>query len=289
MEIHSVDAPTDISSLATRIVLAVYDYRFLTGVQVAELLSVPSDEADDALERLAEAGYLAGIRRPVLAEKMPDTVYALAQRGANFVASHTGIDRRTVRWRKYHNYVGLLYVEHRLAVNDFRIALTLGAEILGHRVELWQYEVPIKEDVEDPDEHVPPLVFRPDAYARCLVGPRRVHLFLEMDMGTESHERFAKKIRRYLAYKESRLFKFRFGGRSFRILTVAHTIVRAKALQRVAEAQDAGAMFWFTPVADVAANGIGEPVWHLAGDEKTRAELFNHARRQSMPPEAHWH
>ncbi len=273
METHSVDAPTDISSLATRIVLAVYDYRFLTGVQVAELFSMSPGEAGDALERLVDAGFLAGIRRPVLAEKTPDIVYALAQRGANLVASHTGIDRRSVRWRKYHNYVGLLYVEHRLAVNDFRIALALGAQRLGHRLELWQYEVPIREDIDDPDEQAPPLVLRPDAYARCLVGPRRVHFFLETDMGTESHERFAKKIRRYLAYKESGLFRLRCGGRSFRVLTIAPTMTRMRALKRVTEGEGGQRMFWLLTMRDCSARLIAEPVWELAGERGPGALL----------------
>ena len=241
-----------------------------TGLSLAAL---PDTDGILAPHRLAEAGYLAGIRRPVLAEKTPDTVYALAQRGANLVASHTGIDRRVVRWRKYHNYVGLLYVEHRLAVNDFRMALTLGAERLGHRVELWQYEVPIKEDVDDPDEQAPPLVFRPDAYARCAVGPRRLHLFLEMDMGTESHERFAKKIRRYLAYRESGLFKFRFGGRSFRVLTAAPTGTRMKSLKRITESEGGQRMFWFSTMRDCSTRLIVEPVWELAGERGPGALL----------------
>ncbi|MDI6872050.1 MAG: replication-relaxation family protein [Bacillota bacterium] len=273
METHSVDASTDLTSLATRIVLAVYDYRFLTGVQVAELFSLAPAEADDALGRLVDAGFLAGIRRPVLSEKTPDTVYALAQRGANLVASQLGADRRSVRWRKYHNYVGLLYVEHRLAVNDFRIALTLGAQRLGHRVEVWRYEVPIREDVDDPDEHVPPLVFRPDAYARCAVGPRRVHLFLEMDMGTEGHKRFAKKIRRYLAYKDSGLFRHRFGGRSFRVLIVAPTATRMRALERVAEGEGARRVFWLLPAESCCADRLSSSTWRLAGGSETAVLL----------------
>jgi len=57
--------------------------------------------------RLVDAGYLAGVRRPVLDSNTPNTVYALAQRGADLIASRLGIDRGRVRWRKYHNYVGL--------------------------------------------------------------------------------------------------------------------------------------------------------------------------------------
>lgn len=262
-----------ISPLATQIIRAVYDCRFLTSPQVAKLFSRDGRASEAILKRLVDAGHLAGVRRPVLDAETPDTVYALAQRGADLIASRLGIDRRLVRWRKYHNYVGLPFVEHRLAVNDVRIAFTLGAQSLGYGIEEWRYELPVREDVDDPDEGVPPLVFRPDAYLRCLVTPRRLHFFLEVDMATESHRRFAAKIRRYLAYKESRMFRIRFRGRSFRVLVVGPTMTRVNALRRVTEAQGGQRMFWFASRKDVSAERIAKPVWCLAGVD-AKATVF---------------
>lgn len=235
------------------------------------------------LTRLVEAGYLAGVKRPVLDSDAPDTVYALAQRGSDLMASRLGVDRRLVRWRKYHNYVGLSFVEHRLAVNDVRIAFTAGAGRFGYAVEGWWYEFPIKEDIDDPDEKAPPLVLRPDAYTRLLVGPRRLRLFLEVDMGTESHIRFAAKIRRYLTYKESRLFRYRYGGRSFRVLIVAPTLTRARALRRVTEAEGGMTMFWFAFQEDITAERIVRPLWQMAGVDGVKAGLFDHTDRWGVP------
>jgi hypothetical protein len=264
----------NLSSLAIEIAHAVHSCRFLTLPQVATLFQCDLRTTELILTRLVKAGYLAGVKRPVLDSGTPDTVYALAQRGSDLMASRLGIDRRLVRWRKYHNYVGLPFVEHRLAVNDVRIAFTLGAPMHGYRIEGWWYELAIKEDVDDPDEKAPPLVIRPDAYIRLLAGSRRLHLFLEVDMSTESHVRFGAKLRRYLAYRESRMFRLRFGGRSFRILTVAPTLTRARALRRVGEVQGGERMFWFAPLADIAAERIVEPVWELAGREGSKAGLF---------------
>ena len=98
--------------------------------------------------------------------------------------------------------------------------LTLGTPSVDGRLEYWWYEFLIREQIDDPDEHVPPLVLRPDGYAQCRVAERRLHLFIEVDLATESHRRFAGKIRRYLAYKDSTLFRARMGGRSFRVLIV---------------------------------------------------------------------
>lgn len=268
------------TALAAHIIHAVREYRFLTSPQLARLLAQEPDSAEQALRRLVAAGFLAGIRRPVLTTETPDTVYALAQRGADFVAGRLGIDRRLVRWRKYHNQVGLPFLEHRLAVNDVRIALMVGGCSLGYSLEDWRYELPIREDVDDPDEGVPPLVLRPDAYVCFLCGPRRLHFFLEVDMATETHARFAQKVRRYLAYKESRLFRYRLGGRAFRVLTVAPTASRVLSLRRVAEREGAQRAFWFATLSDVTADAVSLPIWRVGGEDG-RASLVGSGERRS--------
>ena len=254
--------------LSTRFIHAVHSYRFLTAQQIAQLHQTNVSTTQSILDRLADGGLVAAVRRPVLDDTQPDTVYALAQRGANQVAADLGVDRGLVRWRKYHNYVGLPFVEHHLATNDVRIALTVGAGTLGYTLEEWRYEVPIREDVDDPDTGVPPLKFRPDAYIQLSVGPRRLHFFLEVDMATETHARFAQKIRRYLAYKEERLFRYRFGGTAFRMLTAATTTTRVRSLKRVAEGEGARRVFWFAGLGDIAPETIGDPVWSLAGEDE---------------------
>lgn len=258
---------------AREAVHAVYSHRFLTAEQLNRLFGEAAN-VHSTLSRLVEAGYLAGIKRPVLNRDTPDTVYALAQRGADLIASDLGTDRKLVRWKKYHNYVGLLFVEHRLAVNDVHIAFAVGARLHGYRLEEWRYEVPIREDIDDPDELSPPLRLRPDAYFKIVVGVRRMHFFLEVDMGTESHIRFAGKIRRYVAYKESRLFRVRFGGRSYRVLTVAVTVTRVRALKRVTSAQGGERMFWFATLASVSADRLLGRCWDLAGNGPA-ASLFS--------------
>lgn len=266
---------------AREAVHVVCSHRFLTAEQLNRLFGEAAN-VRPTLSRLVEAGYLAGIKRPVLNREAPDTVYALAQRGADLIASDQGIDRKLVRWKKYHNYVGLLFVEHRLAVNDVHIAFAVGARLHGYRLEEWRYEVPIREDVDDPDELCPPLRLRPDAYFRILAGVRRMHFFLEVDMATESHGKFAGKSRRYLVYKESGLFRIRL-GRSFRVLTVAPTVTRVRALKRVTEAQGGQRVFWFARQEDVTAECIDEPVWRLAGEDGTRARLLDLTGGTSVP------
>jgi hypothetical protein len=269
---------TTVRSVAALIVHAVYRYRFLTAPQLARLFAGHPDAEKQALHRLVSASYLTAIRRPTLDPIAPDVVYALAQRGADLVAERLGIDRRLVRWRKYHNLIGLPYLEHRLATNDVRIAVSLGAPRVGGRLEDWWYEFLIRENVDDPDEHAPPLVLRPDAYAQCQAGGRRLHLFVEVDLATESNGRFGSKVRRYLAYKESTLFRARMGGRSFRVLIVVPSAARLRALKRVVEDQGGGRIFWLALRSDVTEEKINEPIWHLAGED-VKAALFGAGSR----------
>jgi hypothetical protein len=78
------------ASLPAQIVHAISDYRFLTAAQVGRLLQLSSLLVQPILDRLVDGEFLAAIRRPVLHEAQPDTLYALAQRGANQVAADLG-------------------------------------------------------------------------------------------------------------------------------------------------------------------------------------------------------
>lgn len=267
-----------ITSVAAEIVRAVYSYRFLTPPQLGRLFPGNPDASEQALRRLVDAEYLTAVRRPTLDPHTPIIVYALAQRGANLVAERLGIDRRCVRWRRYHNLVGLSLLDHRLATNDVRIALKLGGPRAGGLLEYWWYEFRLRENIDDPDEHAPPLLLRPDAYAQCKAGARSLHLFVEVDLATESNRRFGSKVRRYLAYRESTLFRARMGARSFRVLIVVPSLTRLRALKRVVEDQGGGRIFWLALQSDVTEEKSTEPIWHLAGED-AKAALFGSPER----------
>jgi hypothetical protein len=258
----SADDRAGLSPVALSIVTAVYSCRFLTAPQIAKFTARDLPTTQTILNRLTTAAFLAGVRRPTANPSAPDTVYALAQRGADAVASHLGVDRGHIRWKKYHNLVGLPFVEHRLAVNDVRIAFTTSQELA---VEGWWYELPIKEDIYDPAAKAFPLSLRPDAYIRCLSGSRRLHFFLEVDLGTETYLRFAQKVLRYIAYKRSGWFRQRWGGRSFRVLTVGTTGVRTRGLRKITEKHGGEKMFWFATLEDILATSIHTVTWWLAG------------------------
>jgi len=272
---------TPIQSLLDPMALVrdAWDYRFLIPSQVSRLNDISLESAKVTLGRLTQAGYLAAIPRPVISTSEPDIVYALDQRGADEIALRLGVDREAVRWRKYHNQVGRQYMDHRLAVNDVRIALTVGAQSQGGGMRRWLYEPVIKEwTVDDPDELAPPLRFRPDAYVHLVPdgsSPRSIHAFVEVDMGTESHARFASKIRRYLSYKDSRLFRIRFNSRAFRVLVIATSLTRLRALKKATEDQGGRRSFWFALLDRLVSGGLGARSWQIAGTDGADGPVGN--------------
>jgi hypothetical protein len=250
---------------------AIYRYRFLTQLQLQRLF--PSLTIDH-LDELILSGHLVSITRPAFGSRTADTVYAIAGRGADVIAETRGIDRGEVRWRKYHNLVGLPYLDHRLATNDLRIALTVGSPLLGAALAHWYYEPPIREAIDDPVEPGVQLSFRPDAYLRLRFNDgRTVHAFVEIDMATESNLRFAGKVRRYVAYKDSRLFRSRVGGRAFRVLITVPTTARLAALKRVVERYGGGRMFWLARQSQIGPDQLSTANWHLGGSDE-RASII---------------
>lgn len=258
-----MDTPREASAA---IIDAIYRYRFLTQHQLQHLFpSTTTHEVDD----LTRTGHIVSIQRPHFGSHTADTVYAIAGRGADTIAEQRGVDRGQVRWRKYHNLVGLPYLHHRLATNDLRIALTVGSPRLGASLAHWYYEPPIREAIEDPVAPIEQLSFRPDAYLRLrFEDGRTIHAFVEIDMATESNLRFAGKVRRYVAYKDSRLFRSRVGGRSFRVLITVPSTARLTSLKRVVEKYGGERMFWLARQADVEPDKVGAATWRLGGSDE---------------------
>jgi len=249
----------------------IHSYRFLTFEQLRRL---HPDLRFSDLNLLVRTRHVAAIRRPTIRARAPGLVYALDRRGADLLTEELDIDRAELKWRAHRNLIGLLFLEHRLAANDVRIALTLGARRIGGELAHWYNEPAIEEDVIDPVERVPPLSFRPDAYLRlCFPDGRTVHAFLEVDRSSESYAKIAAKVRRYLAYKEHRLFRTSVGARSFRVLFTVPSMRRLQSLKRVIEGADGGRMFWLAALRDVTERNIDAPIWQLAG-ENDRAALF---------------
>lgn len=241
----------------------IHSYRFLT---LPQLRRLHPDLNPADLNLAVRTRHIAAIRRPTMRARIPELVYALDRAGADLLTDVLAIDRAQLKWRAHRNLIGLLFVEHRLAANDVRIAMALGAERIGGELVHWYNEPAIEEDVVDPVEGVPPLAFRPDAYLRLrFANGRTLNAFLEVDRSSESYAKIAAKVRRYLVYKDQRLFRASVGARSFRVLFTVPSRRRLQSLKRVIEDADGQRMFWLARTADVSDTDLGAPVWSVAG------------------------
>jgi len=71
----------------------------------------------------------------------------------------------------------------------------------------------------------------PDAFFGIKATKGRSYFFLEIDMGTESNQRFGRKIVAYRQYRKTRKYTERYGFKSFRVLTVTTSEQRLENLQ----------------------------------------------------------
>jgi hypothetical protein len=260
----------------------IYSYRFLTFQQLRRLH--PGINSAD-LNLAVRTRHIAAIKRPTMRARTPELVYALDRAGADLLTDVLAIDRAQLKWRAHRNLIGLLFLEHRLAANEVRIAMTLGAPRVGGELVHWYNEPSIEEDVVDPVEGVPPMSFRPDAYLRLRFADGHVlNAFLEVDRSSESYARIAAKVRRYLVYKEHRLFRSSVGARSFRVLSTVPSQRRLDALKRVIEEAGGRRMFWLTRAADVGELNLEAPVWSVAGTDAV-ASLFHRVAPSELLPD----
>jgi len=260
-----------------RVLSAVCDMRFLTREQVQQLLFSPST-ASYCKRRLAllyHNGYLERIYVPSMnAFGSTKAIYTLAPKGASLVARDRKLEVRELHWRPHHNDRELYFMRHSLAINDFRIALTLAAQERGLALS-WSDERMLrrremKDYVEDPKHQGRRLAVVPDGYFTLEGHDHSSAFALEIDRATVEEKPFKEKVRAYGEWKLTGAYERRYGTKSLRILWVVADVSRdSTRLERIkcwTEAEGGRSLFWFAMLDDLTPAGIlQEPLWQVAG------------------------
>jgi hypothetical protein len=255
-----------------RIILAVYENRYMSRDQIRNLFFNVTSMANERLMRLYQHGYLDRLYPPV-SFGSTQAVYGLDRKGAELVAKELGIAKESINWKKRNSKVEFLFLEHTLAVSEFRVCLELAArEARKIEVLFWKPQSKALNDrVPDPERQSKYLLVSPDAFfgilttnglpAEASAKAGKAYFFLEADLGTESTERFKKKIIAYRNYWKSGKYQEKYGFKSFRVLTVTTSEKRLNNL--VAMACDCGAkgMFLFTTQDLTKPNNVFDNVW----------------------------
>ena len=238
------------------ILVSIYRFRFLTR-QLIEWVFFSSGEADfegrssasgRRLQALHEAGYVERLVLPMLpgAGRAP-LVYALSSRGADAVAGHLDIDRENVDWLPRHNRATAFFMEHTLAIGRLWASLAAAAPGSGITIETWMGEAELRRrdiQVFDNDANRK-LPLRPDGYCELLYPDDTVGAyFVEMDMGTETNARVARKMRAYDSYRR-RGFEEDFDYQTFNVLVVTNARRRMENLMRVTRQEIEGRLGLF--------------------------------------------
>lgn len=206
---------------------AVYTYRYLTRNQIVRLLFNPHSATwvDDKLKRLYHNEYLERIFKPVTpgSGAFP-AVYCLDRRGRDYLAELRGLQKGDILWKRaIDTQRELLFLDHTLRINDFRIAMDLACQKDGLNLE-WVDErtlkgVEYKAAVEDPGSRRS-LVIVPDGYIRVRAKEGEYCLFLEIDNGSQEKKAVRRKVRGHILFSHGP-YQNRYKSASLTVLMVS--------------------------------------------------------------------
>ncbi len=260
--------PMRMTARDVQILEAVYHYRTLSQAQIRRFVftGLSPTTAQRRLFLLYHNAYLERQFLPSIGGIVTSPMlYLLDRRGGEYLVQQAGYDE--IRWKPSDNRVGYEYLEHLLAINTFRIEITLACQSAGLPLHPWLDDTTLKQDYD----RVPlpgstrPVAVIPDGYFAIQLNTGINHFFLELDRGTMDSGRFKRKVQAYQAYARLGLSKQRFGTANFRVLTVTQSQTRAANLKQATEAIGGGHHFWFGVLEHLtAATVLTRPVWQLA-------------------------
>lgn len=262
-------------------------FRFVSGEQIERLIFTKGEKGERGrtrsparLRKMFDNGLLGRVRWPFHAITLP-MVYYLQQEGADFLTLGLGIDEDRIRTltkteKKPVISRSLLFLSHTLAINDFRIGVTLACERKGLALVTWLNEYELGRDyaeIEYEGKRRKQAV-QPDGYFVVRDGQTPRHFFLEMDMGTTPPLRWSYKVLGLYEYRFRGKYTERFGTKDLRVLCVTQSESRKNRLiewTKVAVPERWQFLFWFTTQDRVrVASVLTEPIWEVVGEDAGR-------------------
>ena len=254
-----------------RIVQLVYDYRLLSQRQLERLLRRSKPTVQRLLRRLYDHRYVERVFLPLATFGSSPALYVLDKQGIDLlrrmgVEDFTGVPDKTV---------SPMYIEHTLAINEFRIAVAQACEAHGWQLTRWLTENELKADYDRVRIRARKTrtALIPDSFFTLVVPEKgTTHFFLELDRGSEELKRFRDKVEAYVAYYKSGMYAQRYGAQGFRVLTVVDGVGEGRLKNLVddtARVAGIGRRFWFAHLADATSGTVlTEPIWSVAGSEE---------------------
>jgi hypothetical protein len=228
------------------IVRQIARHRLIRSTHIAALVGRSLDRTNDRLLRLFHAGYVDRPRAQL--DRFPTSgsahyVYALADRGARLLREHDDVEWHG-GWSRKNREAGRPFIEHQIAIVDFRVALqravaqrrdirlidgdelnaaaTLRRHMPARRSPFGLSARLSRRGIVREISVVPDLVFGLE-----LPGGTRRNFVVEIDRGTMPVRRsnptqtsIESKMRVYLAAHAAKQHERLFGWKNFRVLVV---------------------------------------------------------------------
>jgi hypothetical protein len=272
--------PLEITKRDLQILEFVQDYRFLNTEQIQALVGGSVRNVQERLSRLFQHAYLD---RPLHQLELRNEgyrlmIYALAPKGARFIASalgylapisrHLGEDNRTAK--RFH-------LAHTLMVSQFRACLTLACK--GNPdVALASWRVPEKSLARIRIGRFRAAVIPDASFSLERTDGQRAHFFLEADRGTMTQVRFLRKLQAYWLLSSKK--GFADIPDAFRVLTITNSSRRTENLRLTAKTADpkhkGSRMFCFATqdAYDLKhPEALLEHIWRTPADPERRSLL----------------
>ncbi len=251
------------------IVTKVYEFGFLTREQIQNLFGIRcTTRANTRLRRLYDHRYVSRRFLPTT-RGSSKAIYLLGPKGITLVSEKCGVDSLEIkRSQKKMFQRKELFFEHDLLVNEVRIAFCQAIEKHNSlKLDRW---IASRDCLHEYKIFNPKIgrafrkVFRPDGYFRYYQNGKLYGCFLEVDRSTMSNNRFQSKVKVYLDYARSGLYKQRYGLERFRVLVVTKTRERLLNLKSATE-KVVNKMFWFASVDSLKPDQIFDQIWVRPG------------------------
>jgi Replication-relaxation len=283
-----------------QILVAVHQQGFLT-TELVELVFFPpvessrSSPSSKAYERLRELwlwGYLERVELPVarvLGGRRP-FLYALGQPGVRYVEPRLGTATLPVQPRRL-DRLDHVFVDHDLQAAALWANLTAQMRTFVPPVRRWTWlgERQLRARrmrVRDP-ERGSWLPFLPDAYFEVAHASGSLQCaIVEVDMGTLTLRRFARKVRAFEIALASDVFYRHFRRDDFEVLVLAPSERRLEQLRRTAGAVvhgDRRGDYYFATLEALEPAGFATAEWCDLDGEAYEGVLWKPATVPAAP------
>jgi Replication-relaxation len=277
------------------VLVDVYTFRYLSAAQV-EALHFPSQRtAYRRLQTLRDGKYL----KAFTVQGVSGRIFHLATYGAAVVAQFMQVDIDDLQWnREMRAPKDYYFLRHFMAINDFRIALTLACqktsisllgfipEYIGEKTDKGNVKKYLRDNVNDISNSLKQISHTPDAAFALEKDGNAALFFVEIDRGVETvsdpQKGVLKSIVFYLNYFVAGKFNryeqdFNREFKTFRSLLVTNSPKRLQNIRKAATTyqfpkQQAKRFLW--GATDIDKNTIFSPVWQsLDANDETRYKI----------------